>query len=204
MSTELQTRPDSFITVAQWVDDLLTEWERAEAEGELPETIAVIARELEKATAREIQKVDSVAHARRVFKWAIEQAEAEVKRLKGRVEMFERRVERLDDAVIVASKLIGRTKWETPTSTIRVQKNGGFEPLDFTDVSAIPARFKRITVTLPLDQWQSIVQDFFIGAQITNRGHVEPDVEKIRKELKAGAVISGVRFGERGEHVRSE
>lgn len=86
--------------------------------------------------------------------------------------------------------------------TMRVQGNGGIEPLEVTDMAKIQDTYKRITVTMPLEAWKSLVEDTWAAGEITSKGRIEVDGTLIRQCLKHGVKVDGAKLLDRGFHLR--
>ncbi len=92
---------------------------------------------------------------------------------------------------------------KTPLNTIKVQANGGVQPLVVNDGELSP-EYKTATVKLPLNEWQDLMVQFpearLIGA--------EPNGPKIREALAAEdsparqALAKAAKLEPRGVHLR--
>ena len=158
----------------------------AEEEGALPDELAVIDKLLAEYMAREVRKVDGIAHAVRAFQNAAVEAQNEARRINERAKQLEAQANRIKAAALAAMQAHGITRLETPTNRLRVQANGGVQPLD-TDVVQLPDKYLRVTVTMPLNQWRAMASAFEEDPgmdQVKVAAVAEPDTERIREALK--------------------
>lgn len=110
----------------------------------------------------------------------IQQLDMEAKKAKEIAEAFKMKADarinaigRMKDALKVAMTRIGTDKIDAGDYTIKLQKNGGKQPMLITD-------------EVPNDYLKVIY---------------EPDKDKIRQALEDGAELSFAHFEERGKHI---
>jgi hypothetical protein len=130
-------------TLFQIEESLALLAESAEEEGLTPEIEAALTAYLEGA----VEKRDRVAEFIHFCEAMAELAKAEVKRLQARQKHFEATAERVSGMVLRV--LEGRT------NTLKKRKCP--PSVNVTDEQKIPAEYKRVTVTLPLPQWQELL-----------------------------------------------
>jgi hypothetical protein len=194
----------SLYKIEETLQSLLDLRETAELEGD-----AAAAEEIDKAIqeycAAEVKKVDSIAGAIHHYEAMQLQAKLESERLAFRAKAFQRIVERVKAHAKVAMEAHGVTKVWTAANTLRIQSNGGIEPLEVYDNIALPDSMKRVTVELPLVQWQAIEQAFEDDPGMTHvrRGSADPDRNAIREALRGRTVCPECKGGEpTGEQER--
>ena len=110
----------------------------------------------------------------------IKQLEMEAKQAKEISQQFvdkqklrENRIKRMKDTLLYAMSKIGTDQIEAGEWTIKVQKNGGLQPMVID--GEVPENFKRITI--------------------------DDDKEKIRKALENGEELDFAHLEERGKHI---
>jgi hypothetical protein len=84
-----------------------------------------------------------------------ELAKAEVKRLQARQKHFEATADRVSGMVLRVLDWLRVTKLEGQTNTLKKRKCP--PSVNVIDEQKIPAEYKRVTVTLPLPQWQELL-----------------------------------------------
>lgn len=125
--------------------------ESAEEEGLTPEIERALAGYLEGA----LEKRDRVAQFIHYWDGMAELAKAEIKRLQARQRHFEATSERVQTMVLHVLDFLGVKKLEGRTHTLVKRKCPA--SVKINDEAAIPSEFKRLTVTLPLDQWHKLL-----------------------------------------------
>ena len=110
----------------------------------------------------------------------IKQLEMEAKQAKEISQQFadkqkvrENHIKQMKEALLYAMTKIGTDQIEAGEWTIKVQKNGGLQPMVID--GEVPENFKRITI--------------------------DDDKEKIRKALESGEKLDFARLEERGKHI---
>lgn len=125
--------------------------ESAEEEGLTPEIERALAAYLEGA----IEKRDRVAQFIHYCDGMAELAKAEIKRLQARQKHFEATAEHVRMVVLHVLDFLGVKKLEGRTNTLVKRKCP--PSVKIHDETAIPSEFKRLTVTLPLEQWHKLL-----------------------------------------------
>ena len=138
-------------TLFQIEESLALLAESAEEEGLTPEIEAALTAYLEGA----VEKRDRVAEFIHFCEAMAELAKAEVKRLQARQKHFEATAERVSGMVLRVLDWLGVPKLEGRTNTLKKRKCP--PSVNVTDEQKIPAEYKRVTVTLPLPQWQELL-----------------------------------------------
>lgn len=101
---------------------------------------------------RELRKVDGIAHAIRVYGVAQRAAHDEASRLEAREAALANRVAYLMRATTAVMQQHGIKRLETATNVIRIQANGGVQPLEVSE-GLKPEEFHDVTITVSLDLW---------------------------------------------------
>ena len=138
-------------TLFQIEESLALLAESAEEEGLTPEIEAALTAYLEGA----VEKRDRVAEFIHFCEAMAELAKAEVKRLQARQKHFEATAERVSDMVLRVLDWLAVTKLEGRTNTLKKRKCP--PSVNVIDEQKIPTEYKRVTVTLPLPQWQELL-----------------------------------------------
>ena len=139
------------LTLFQIEESLALLAESAEEEGLTPEIEAALTAYLEGA----VEKRDRVAEFIHFCEAMAELAKAEVKRLQARQKHFEATAERVSNMVLRVLDWLRVTKLEGRTNTLKKRKCP--PSVNVIDELKIPAEYKRVTVTLPLPQWQELL-----------------------------------------------
>src|SRR6266436_9111474 len=138
-------------TLFQIEESLVLLAESAEEEGLTPE----IERALTVYLVGAAEKRDRVADFIHFCEGMAELAKAEGKRLQARQKHFEATAERVSDMVLRVLDYLGVKKLEGRTNTLKKRKCP--PSVRVIDEAKVPAEFKRVTVTLPLPQWQELL-----------------------------------------------
>lgn len=149
-----------------------------EANDELsPETEQAIEAWFSELTTNRDAKIDNyVAYCRDLQLRAAARKE-EAERLLKRVQVDENTAKRLKQRLLDFMQQQGERSIETARYKVSVCGNGGKTPVDIHAMpDELPAEFQKVKV--------------------------EPDVDKIRTALEAGAKVYGCWLGKRGQHLR--
>jgi len=166
------------LSLFQIEESLVLLAESAEADGLTPEIEGALATYLKGA----VEKRDRVAEFIRFCEGMAELAKAEVKRLQARQKYFEAAAERVSSMVLRVLDWLGAEKLEGRTNTLKKRKCP--PSVNVIDEQKIPAEYKRVTVTLPLAQWQRILA----GTPEDARTAVLPSVRKQEIALDLEAI----------------
>ena len=129
------------------LQQLLDLRETVEEEGALPEELAAIHKQIQEYFAREVKKVDGIAHAYRTYQNAAEQAKNEAQRILERAKVLQAQADRIKASALAAMQAHGITRLETPTNRLRIQANGGVQPLEIYDFAKVTLMYLKRTVT---------------------------------------------------------
>lgn len=172
------------------------------------ERVAVEAQIAEYITA-EVHKVDGIAAAVRICQHNAAIAKEEAERIAKHAAAWEAREKRIKESALRAMVENGVTQLQTATNRLRVQGNGGLEPLEVDGVTesgetfdqpltTVPVRFQEITVTLPLEEWLELAT-----ASHGYRKQYSVNNGELRQALKRGPV-EGAQLLPRGKRLRVE
>lgn len=168
----------SGLTLFQIEEGIALLAEAAEEEGMTPELEQALATYLQGA----LEKRDRVAEFIRHCGWMAELAKAEVKRLQARQKHFEATADRVSAMVLRVLDVFGVKKLEGRTHTLSKRKCPPSVRID--DEVRVPTEFKRVTVTLRLDEWNCLLA----GADDDLRKTVEAAVLKREETIDLKAV----------------
>lgn len=176
------------------------------------ERVAVEAQIAEYITA-EVRKVDGVAAAVRICQRNAAIAKEEAERISKHAVAWEAREKRIKESALRAMVENDVTQLQTATNKLRVQGNGGLEPLEVDGVTesgetfdqpldSVSIQFQEITVTLPLQQWIEL------GVEMATPSHgyrqkYSVNNWELRQALTRGPV-EGAQLLPRGKHLRVE
>lgn len=178
--------PLSIYRIEAELQELLEAREDAEAEGAVPDELAVFDERIKQYALAHVKKVDSTAVAIRACDAFYKECVHEAERLKKQADRHAARMKRIKSAVMWAMAQLGVTKLNTPQNTLRVQGNGGLEPLEvYGRPEDLPSNLKTITLRMPLSLWEKIAVGFHTDAERDRmKIDIEPNNEAIRAELK--------------------
>jgi predicted metal-binding protein len=123
-----------------------------------------------------------------------ELAKAEAKRLQARQKHFEATAERVSSMVLHVLDWLGVKKLEGRTNTLKKRKCP--PSVNVIDEQKIPAEYKRVTVTLPLPQWQQLLAGTPEDARNTvlagvRKQEISLDLEAIKQALNLEKAVGG-------------
>jgi Siphovirus Gp157 len=187
---ETPTTIASTLTLFQVEQSLVLLAESAEEEGLTPELEQALVRYLEGA----VEKRDRVAEFILFCEGMAGLAKNEVKRLQARQKHFEATGERVSAMVLRVLDFLGVTRLEGRMHTLKKRKCPA--SVKILEEAKIPAAYKRITVTLPLPEWQALVggipEDLqkAVTASIRKQ-EISLDLESIKQALNIEEKIEG-------------
>jgi len=178
------------LSLFQIEDSLVLLAESSEADGLTPEIESALAAYLKGA----VEKRDRVAEFIRFCAGMAELAKAEVKRLQARQKHFEAAAERVSNMVLRVFDWLGAEKLEGRTNTLKKRKCP--PSVNVIDEQKIPAEYKRVTVTLPLPQWQQLLAGTPEDARNTvlagiRKQETTLDLEAIKQALNLENAVEG-------------
>jgi hypothetical protein len=177
-------------TLFQIEESLMLLAESAEEEGPTPEIETALIAYLEGA----VEKRDRVAEFIHFCEAMAELAKAEVKRLQARQKHFEATADRVSSMVLRVLDWLGVKKLEGRTNTLKKRKCP--PSVNVIDEQKIPAEYKRVTVTLPLPQWQELLAGTSEDSRNTvlsglRKQEISLDLEAIKQALNLEKVVEG-------------
>lgn len=178
------------LSLFQIEESLVLLAESAEEEGLTPEIESALAAYLEGA----VEKRDRVAEFIRFCEGMAELAKAEVKRLQARQKYFGAAAERVSSMVLRVLDRLGAERLEGRTNTLKKRKCP--PSVNVIDEQKIPAEYKRVTVTLPLAQWQQLLARTPEDARKAvlsgvRKQEISLDLEAIKQALNLGQAVEG-------------
>jgi hypothetical protein len=178
------------LTLFQIEESLILLAESAEEEGLTPEIEGALTAYLEGA----VEKRDRVAEFIHFCEAMAELAKAEAKRLQARQKHFEATAERVSNMVLHVLDWLGVKKLEGRTNTLKKRKCP--PSVNVIDEQKIPAEYKRVTVTLPLPQWQQLLagtpedaRNFVLAG--VRKQEISLDLEAIKQALNLEKAVEG-------------
>jgi hypothetical protein len=139
------------LTLFQIEESIALLAEAAEEEGMTPDIEQALTTYLQGA----LEKRDRVAEFIQYCEWMAELAKAEIKRLQGRQKHFEGTADRVSAMVLRVLDFLGAKKLEGRTHTLSKRKCP--PSVRIGDETRVPGEFKRVTVTLRLDEWNRLL-----------------------------------------------
>lgn len=169
--------------------------DQMEAEGETGDALAVVDKQITEYFGRILRKdIDGICNSIRAYEAAADRAREEENRFAKRAAIFRNRADRLREATKQAMLAYKVKVVETPSNKLRIQGNGGKQPLDILSPELIPLNLAKQTVTLQCETWEEI--GHWLGkhegglaiwhrlSDLLDRAPVEPDGISIRIELQ--------------------
>jgi Siphovirus Gp157 len=141
----------SGLTLFQIEESIALLAEAAEEEGLTPDIEQALTTYLQGA----LEKRDRVAEFIQYCEWMADLAKAEIKRLQGRQKHFEGTADRVSAMVLRVLDFLGAKRLEGRTHTLSKRKCPPSVRID--DETRVPSEFKRVTVTLRLDEWNRLL-----------------------------------------------
>jgi hypothetical protein len=177
-------------TLFQIEESLVLLAESAEEEGLTPEIETALTAYLEGA----VEKRDRVAEFIHFCDAMAELAKAEVKRLQARQKHFEATAERVSGMVLHVLDWLRVKKLEGRTNTLKKRKCP--PSVNVIDEQKIPAEYKRVTITLPLPQWQELLAGTSedsrnIVLSGLRKQEITLDLEAIKQALNLEKAVEG-------------
>jgi len=174
------------------VDEQLPEDLEREYELELQATLAAV-----------VEKRDRVGQFRQHLKAQVALAHEEKMRLDAREAFYQRALDRMDSYITRIIETLGydakgkRKKLEGKTLTIGL--HGCDKSTLITDEQAVPAKYKRVTVTLPAETWEELCDSvsFELRDKLLDEvksPKVEVSLSAVKTDLKDGADIPGAKL----------
>jgi hypothetical protein len=139
------------LTLFQIEESIALLAEAAEEEGMTPDIEQALTTYLQGA----LEKRDRFAEFIQYCEWMADLAKAEMKRLQARQEHFEGTADRVSAMVLHVLDFLGTKKLEGRTHTLSKRKCSPSVRID--DETRVPSEFKRVTVTLRLDEWNRLL-----------------------------------------------
>lgn len=155
--------------------------------------------ELKEYLAQEVRKVEGIASYIRYCDAMEERCDQEVKRLRERRQSWAQRRDRVKQFVLDVMQQFDVKKFETSTSAIRRQANGGTVAPVITDPLNVPSRYVRLTVQMTQEQFEQLPMAVRMKLSVKER---EFATGKIAADLAAGIEVPGAKAGQRQEHLR--
>jgi hypothetical protein len=112
-------------------------------------------RELKRLAGAEVQKVDNIANLLRMCDRMIEHRAAERDRQNTAKKRWESIKEGVEQMVMEALTLAERTRFDSPTNTLRMQRNSS-PRVDIVDPQAVQDRFIKVTLEVTVDRWKQM------------------------------------------------
>jgi hypothetical protein len=168
-----------------------------------PELEEQFALELHATLAATVEKRDRVGQFMAHLESQIAFAHAEVARLKAREEFYEKVFARMEAYVSRVIEALGldaknkRKKLEGTTVTFSLR--GCDRRAEVTDETLVPTKYKRVTVTLPAETWESVCDslDLDLRAQVLEEvksAKVEVSTSLVKTDLKADIAVPGAKL----------
>ena len=174
---------------------------------EEPSARQAILEEIGQALRRTKQKRDAVVQFLRHCEAQQEFADAEIERIEKRKAFMARVQGELESYLVQVIEQYaprdrrGLQRLEGNFSSLRIQRNP--ESVLISSVDGVPAAFKKISVTLPASEWESLLENLDDGIRKALISQIEkqewkPDKKLIAAELKRGNEVAGadLKFGD--------
>jgi Siphovirus Gp157 len=175
-----------------------------DTEDMVPEELeAQFALELHNTLAATVEKRDRVGQFMAHLETQVAFADAEIARLKTRKQFYATVLERMEGYVTRVIESLGldpkgkRKKLEGTTVTFSL--HGCDKRAEVTDELLVPTKYKRVTVTLPAETWESVCDSLDLDLREQVLGGVKsPKVEVsatlVKADLKAEIAVPGAKL----------
>jgi hypothetical protein len=153
----------------------------------------VIDQQIAEYLTKEVAKVTSYVALIRSREAVVSEAAIEIARMQMILEAAKRDVERLKKTALDVMNRFGvRELKATPGGGLRIQANGGLQPLEIEGAlspgAALPQEFFSVTVKMPFPVWAAIIRTMTEAGAYpmlgTAREQIEPNTTAIREALK--------------------
>jgi hypothetical protein len=205
----------SLYRIQQDLESLAALRESAELEGD-SEALKVIDQQIAEYLTKEAAKVTSYVGLIRCEELNAEACEKEAQRFLDIAKQKRALVARLKETALEVMNRFGvRELKATPGGGLRIQGNGGLQPLEIIDTDIwekLPPTFINQHVHMTIAEWKEIglwLGKYQGGLEMWHKlsakleyAPMTPAKDAIREALKRGEVIAGARLLPRGEHVR--
>lgn len=188
----------SLFDIERGLHDLMGAWQDAST----PEEIESAEVAIRAYAELEVKRVDGIRRYLRACDAQAAAAKAEMVAQAQRVRMWEARRDRLKAFAFDAMQSFGVKKLEGTTGSLAIRGNGGKQCLTITDPSMVPDELCDVTVTMPWDTWQVLIE--WTGVELKNDVRIGPRAprnEAIRAELESDKPVAGARLEARGESL---
>jgi hypothetical protein len=159
--------------------------------------------ELQSTLVAEADKVDAVGHFLCDLEAKIALAHAEVKRLQEREKFFQSAYDKLESYVMRVIDFLGldgkgkRKKLEGNVITLSLV--GCAKRVEVVEESAVPTKYKRITLTLPYETWETVLDSLDLDFRDQVLAELKsPKIEVSRSlaadDLKANVAVPGAQL----------
>jgi hypothetical protein len=202
-SPQEQTPSLGSLSLYQIEDDLMQLLALAEDPELDPEAKGAIDHEISKYFLAQVRKVDGIAGAVRKCRSAATEVRAEILRLQAIQDAWEARERRIKENAMYAMKTHGVKVLETAKNKLRIQGNGGLQPLDVFSEVEVPDEHKNVTLKFSAADYRKLWPHIVNMALSPIEKTVEVDGTRLRAALKL-APVNGARLLERSEHLRVE
>jgi hypothetical protein len=135
--------------------EALNDPEASDEIGEVRAELEAANMELAKMAGAEVAKVDNCANLIRMCDRMQAHCKDERDRMARKVKRWEAIKDAVENVVMEALVIAGRTSFDSPTNRLRVQRNGT-PRVEITHPSMVQDRFIRVLVQFPLDLWKAI------------------------------------------------
>ena len=205
MANELVKSPANACTLYE-LEDTLQALANSVALAEDESSQQIILGEIGQALRKTKEKRDTVVAFLRHCELQQKFADAEIERMEKRKALIASVEDQLESYVVQLIEQFatpdrkGVQRLEGNVSSMRIQKNP--DSVLITDLNAIPAAYKHVTLTMPAYVWEALLNCVGLDDRKEFESRVEkaeykPDKKAIAGELKNGAAIAGadLKFG---------
>ena len=163
--------------------------EQAEAEGDA-DALAVIDQQLREYLTQEARKVESYAHMIHHQGDLVEACNRQIERIKTIRDRAANFRDWLKANALAVMQAFGVRELATPTNKLKIQGNGGVQPLEVEWPKDSSGRYELLPIGDPR------------AADKPVKVFVALDTDRIRNALKDGSTLPYAKLLEQGEHLR--
>jgi len=168
-----------------------------------PETRGACETALAEYFAREVSKVDGIRALYKQFDLLAWAARQEMRDLQQRALTFERRRDKIKELAQIVMEAHGLTRLEGRTGRLLIKGNGGLQPLEITDATAVPDECCKYTGWVRADLWRAMLELYQGLADRSGHYSMERivDNELTRNAIDREGGMPGARLADRGRHL---
>lgn len=182
------TMPSEPHTMAEILEDLIA-FEDTLAMAETEDIASEISMAIAERQQRLIAKVDRFAAVMRRMEHEAAWEKAEAARHTGRMKRYQSAYERMEGYAVATMQNQNVRKLDGQGAALKLRAGTG--SVLITDEQAVPSEYKTVTVTMPLDVWNSLMVASGVTGLVSAKATISVQKEPVKKAIKAGEEVPG-------------